>query len=222
MKKIIILGTGGNCVDILETIHEINRVSGTPVYECAGFLDDHKPNWKKEFSGVKVLGPLDSAPDYPDCLFVNGIGSPLNFWRKESIIARTRIPRNRFTTIIHPTASVSPTAVLGSGTVVLPLVTIASNAQIGDHVIVLPQAVVSHDDRIGDYTCIAGGACISGGVSVGRSCYLGANCSIIGNIHIGDYSMIGMGSVVLGHVAENSVMVGNPAQWKRKACEERN
>jgi sugar O-acyltransferase (sialic acid O-acetyltransferase NeuD family) len=220
LKKIIILGTGGNCIDILDTINCINDSKRVSSYECVGFLDDNQQNWGKEHFGVPVLGPLNSAQEYPDHFFINGIGSPLNFWKKKEIISKTNLPGERFETIIHPTASVSSMASLGYGVVVFQNVTITSNVKIGNHVIVLPNCVISHDDVLGDYTCIAGGVCISGGVTVGHSCYLGTNSAIIGNVNIGNYCLIGMGSIVLEKIADNLVVVGNPARFLRKTMPE--
>lgn len=219
-KKVIILGTGGTSVDIFDTIKAINKASNRECYECVGFLDDNRHLWGTACCGVPVLGALNSAPEYSDHFFVNGIGSQLNFWHKRTIISRTTIPDERFEIIIHPSASISSMARLGYGTVVLQNATIASNVKIGNHVIVLPSSVISHDDVIGDYSCIASGVCISGGVSVGHSCYLGTNCAIIGNVTIGNECLIGMGSVVLEHVEGNHVMVGNPARFLRKTTAE--
>jgi len=168
MKKIIICGTGGTSRDILDTINDINSLSS--LYECIGFLDDNPSNWGKEVCGIKVLGPLNIANRFTDSYFVNGIGNPSNFWKKESIIWKTNLPLERFETIVHPTASVSKMAQLGAGTVVLQNVTVSSNAKVGNHVVILPNTVISHDDIIGDYTCIAGGVCISGNVEVGKAC----------------------------------------------------
>ncbi len=215
-KKIIILGTGGNCLDILDTLNDINEARRQREYECVGFLDDDPQTWNQQLNGVLVLGALDTARQYPDCYLVNGIGSVRNFWAKREIIARTCAPRERFETIIHPTASISRTARLGCGVVVFPHVTIASHAVIDDHVIILPSSVISHDDRIGDYTCITSGVCISGGVVIGQACYLGTNASINSNIQIEDHCLVGMGSVVLSNVAANSVVVGNPARFLRQ------
>ena len=212
-KRIIILGTGGNCIDILDTINESKPISR---YECVGFLDDDERKWGKDYHGVSVLGPLHSAQKYPDHFFVNGIGSPSNFWKKRMILSKTSIPDERFETIIHPSASVSSMARLGYGTVVFQNVTITSNVRIGNHVVVLPNSVLSHDDLIGDYTCIAGGVCISGGATVGHSCYLGTNSAIMGNVSIGNCCLIGMGAVVLHNVDDNQVVVGNPARFLRE------
>jgi len=219
LKKIIILGTGGNSVDILDTLNDLNSSRKGPIYQCIGFLDDDPQRWGIDLGGATILGPLKSAIKYKDCFFINGIGSPLNFWKKSIIIKQTGMPEDRFETIIHPTASVSKMAILGKGTVVFQNVVVTSNVKIGNHVVILPNSVVSHDDIIGDYTCIAGGVCISGRVSVGNSCYLGTNSSIIGDAIIGDCCMVGMGSVVLKSVPENSTVIGNPARFLRKTIE---
>lgn len=219
-KRIIIFGTGGNCIDILDTLNDINKARGIDVYECAGFLDDDERKWDTEILGVRVLGPLASATRYEDCLFINGIGSPSNFWRKREIIARAGISDERFETIIHPTASVSRLARLGFGVVVFQNATITSNVTIGNHVVILPASVISHDCVVGDYTCITGGVCISGGVKMGHSCYVGTHASIKGDLTLGDCVLVGMGSVVLQDISANSVVVGNPAHFLRKTVME--
>jgi len=218
-KKLIILGTGGNSVDILDTVNERNAHSKKPQYECIGFLDDDQRQWGKEIWGVQVLGPLESATHYPEAHFVNGIGSECNFWKKGAIVAKTGITLDRFETIVHPTASVSRMATLGKGVVVFQQVTIANKASIGNHVIILPNSVISHDVVIGDYACITGGVCISGLVTIGCDCYLGTNSSISGSVKISNGCLIGMGSVIRHDVSENSVMVGNPARFLRKTQE---
>lgn len=220
MKSIVILGTAGNCIDILDTINDINEAQSTHRYQCVGFLDDNPLTWGREIRGVKVLGSLDQAARFTDVFFVNGIGSPQNFWLKESIISKTQLPPDRFETIIHPSASVSRMSEIGAGTVVFQNVTVTSNIRIGRHVIVLPNTVISHDDTIEDYTCIAGGVCISGEVRIGRSCYLGTNSAIRGKVQIGDYCLVGMGSVVLNDIPGNSVVQGVPARFVRKTCDQ--
>jgi NDP-sugar pyrophosphorylase family protein len=141
---------------------------------------------------VQVLGLLESTPKYPDAYFVHGIGTERSFWKKAAIIAKTRIPLNRFETIVHPTTSISRIATLGKGAVVQQ-VTIANQARIGHHVIILPNSMISYDTVIGDYSCITGGGCIAGLVTMGHNCYLATNSSIIGEVKIGHGCLIGMG-----------------------------
>jgi sugar O-acyltransferase (sialic acid O-acetyltransferase NeuD family) len=214
--RLIILGTSGTAIDVLDLIQDIEAAGG-PSFECVGFLDDNRALWGSTLQGVPVRGPLSAAPGFDDCMFVNGIGSPGNFWRKDAILAGTGLSPDRFVTLLHPTAVVSRSARLGSDVVLFPHVTIGSNARVGHHVVILPGSIVSHDAVIGDYTSIAAGVAISGAARVGRSCYLGTASSLIGGIEIGDGSLVGMGSVVLRAVSPNTVVAGNPARFLRHA-----
>jgi len=209
-KKIIILGTGGNCIDILDAINEINRIEKR--YHIVGFLDDDSTKWGTKVYGIEVLGGLDSASEFGDAFFVNGIGSPNNFWLKEKIINKTNLPIERFESIYHPSASVSQFATVGRGVVVLKNVSISSNLTIGNHVIILSNSVINHDDRIDDFVSIASSVSIAGNVHVENHCYLGGGSSIMGNITIKQKSFVGMGSVVIRDVETNTVVAGNPAK----------
>ena len=213
---VIILGVGGNCIDILDAINEMNRGRARPLMRCIGFLDDDRATWGRRIHGVKVLGPLASAGERRGACFVNGIGSPANHRSRPAIVRSTGIPDERFVTVVHPTASISALARLGHGCVVLQHATIASNVDVGHHVIILPSSIVSHDDVVGDHTAIAGGVSVSGGVRIGRACYLGTGSSIIGNVTLGDRCLVGMGSVVLKDVAADQVVAGNPARVLRR------
>jgi len=217
MKKIVILGTGGNCIDILDTLLDINDAQGKAVYQCIGFLDDNPKKRNLSFHGVSVLGPLQKMKELQDCFFVFGIGSVSNFWKRQGILLGTGVADDRFETIVHPTASVSRFAAVGLGTVVFQNVTVTSNAKVGRHVYILPNSIISHDSVIGDFTCIAGGVCVSGNAHIGQSCYLGTNSTIKDGVKIKDSCLVGMGSVVLSDVPDNTVVVGNPAKFLRNS-----
>ncbi|HUU09803.1 MAG TPA: acetyltransferase [Phycisphaerae bacterium] len=217
-KPLIILGVGGNSIDVLDAINEINARGRTPAYACIGFLDDDERLWGTSVHGVPVSGPLESAAEHTDAGFVLAVGSPSNFWRREAVAARVGLAAERYETIVHPTASVSRMSRLGPGTIVLQNATVASNVEVGRHVMILPNSVLSHDVVVGDFTCLAGGVCVSGRVSIGRSCYLGTNCSVIDGVAVGDGCLIGMGSVILADVPAGSVYVGVPGRFLRPTC----
>jgi sugar O-acyltransferase (sialic acid O-acetyltransferase NeuD family) len=214
-KRIVILGSCGTSLDILDALRDINAAAGCEKFRCIGLLDDNPSLKGSTRNGVEILGPMSLAGTL-DCLVINGIGSARTFIHKQDITARTGCPPERFATLVHPTASVSTSAVLGPGTVVLQNAVVCSNARVGAHVVVLPCAVISHDDIVGDYTCIATGACLSGGVQVGQSCYLGCRSAIRENVRIGQRCLVGMGSVVIRDVEDNSVVVGNPARLLKR------
>ncbi len=212
-RKLIIIGAVGNCIDILDTLNDINASLEDPEYTCIGFLDDDESKWQRSIYNVPVLGPIGMAERFTDTYFINGIGSPKSFRFRKQIIERLGVPAQRFVTIAHPTAAISKLSKVGRGNIFFQNVTIAANVVIGNHICVLPGSVISHDCRVGDFTCIAGGAVLSGNVTIGESCYIGAGSSLKEGIKIGDNSLIGLGGVVLRDVEPNSIVVGNPARY---------
>jgi len=215
MIPLIVFGTGGNSVEIVETVRAINAASRSgPLYTCVGFLDDDQSRRGQSSHGLPILGPIALAQELAG-QFVNGIGGPGNFWLRPAITAKAGVPIERFETLVHPAASVASTARLGRGVVVFPQAAVGSFAEVGDHVLVLPNAVVSHDVTVGAHTCITAGVCISSRVAIGDSCYLGTRSCIIGSVSIGDRALVGMGSVVLRDVPGEAVVAGSPAKFLR-------
>ncbi len=215
-KKLVIIGYGGNCLDIAEAVLDINEAAGRPVYECIGFLDDAPA--VQDGNGLPVLGPLSAAESFgSDTFFVNGIGSPGSYRCKERIVAGLGIPNERFATLVHPRSFVSRSASLGPGTVLLPNVSVSVNAVVGAHVIVLPGSVINHDAVVGDFCCLASGVCLSGNVRLGARVYVGCNACVREGTTVGAGSLIGMGAAVVADVPADSVMVGNPARLLRQA-----
>jgi len=211
-QPILILGTGGNAIDILDTLLCLNRTGTEAFWEPRGFLDDDPARQGTRIHSYPVLGPIEAAMSFPECRLVNGIGSPSSYLGKAALITRTGASAERFATLIHPTASVSSLARLGLGTVLLQQTVVASNASVGSHAIILPQSVVSHDAEVGDFSCIAGGVVLCGGVHVGTSCYIGAGSLIRQGVRVGDGALVGMGAVVVRDVPPGATVAGNPAR----------
>ena len=65
IQDVVILGTGGNCVDIFDAIHAINATAGAARLRCIGFLDDDAAKHGTSILGVPVLGdaPIGHIPD---------------------------------------------------------------------------------------------------------------------------------------------------------------
>ncbi|OGE34542.1 hypothetical protein A3C32_04330 [Candidatus Daviesbacteria bacterium RIFCSPHIGHO2_02_FULL_41_14] len=215
MKKIIILGAGGNSRDIVDMIADINELRET--YQLIGILDDDRKLKGSKIMDVKVLGTIKDAYRYTDCYFVNGVYSVINFFTNEDILKRSGISLRKFVTIIHPTASISRTVKLGKGVVVLPGVVLRTNVHIGNHVTLHPGVVVGHDTKIGDFTFLASKVAVGGYVRISKSCFIGSNSTLRERIKLGRYSIVGMGSVVLKDVPDESVFVGNPAKFLKKS-----
>jgi sugar O-acyltransferase (sialic acid O-acetyltransferase NeuD family) len=210
MIDVVILGAGGTAREVLSWLAEPG--DRAPAYRCVGMLDDDDTLQGTQVVSARVVGRIADARQWSTARFVDALGGPRSFRWRSSIVARAGVAHDRFETIVHPAAYVSPTSRLGMGCLVFPHATIGAGVTLGHHVTVLPGAVLNHDAHVGDFTIIASGVSISGNVVIGRSSYLGTACCIIGGISIGDEALIGMGAVVLEDVAAGVTVVGNPAR----------
>jgi sugar O-acyltransferase (sialic acid O-acetyltransferase NeuD family) len=208
-QPLVILGTGGSALDVLDIVVAINNVA--PTWQIAGFLDDAKPPGSRHLD-FEVLGPLRSAPRDRGTWFINTIGSDRSYRRRPEILASTGLPPDRFATLVHPGAAVSAQARLGRGVCVNFGVSIGGGARISDQVTLCPGVIVGHDAVVEDFTILAPGAIVSGFVHVGRACYLGAGAVVRQNVHVGAGALVGMGAAVVRDVAPETVVVGNPAR----------
>ncbi|NJL74792.1 MAG: acetyltransferase [Saprospiraceae bacterium] len=114
--------------------------------------------------------------------------------------------------IIHPSATISPKAVVGAGTMVAAQVAINALAHVGKGVICNTNCIIEHECEIGNFVHIAPGAVLAGNVKIGAGTFVGANAVVKQGVSIGEGVTIGAGTVVLKDVADGIVLVGNPGK----------
>lgn len=117
-----------------------------------------------------------------------------------------------FGKVIHPAATLSPTAEVAEGTAVMAGCVVNAAARIGRHVILNTSCSVDHHCVIGDFAHISPGATLCGGVTVGEGTQVGAGATVIQNITIGKWAVIGAGSVVTKDVPDRAVVTGVPGR----------
>ena len=203
MTKILIFPHNGNGLEALDGLREN--------YELVGFVDDELPKQGRHAGGYDVFS-REAFARYPEAKILAVPGSPWTFRERKKIIEGLGIAGERFATVIHPRASVSPLAKIGKNALIMAGVVVTSNARIGDHVCILPNSVIHHDVEVGDFTMIAANVTLAGYAKVGKNCYLGSAVSVSNRVEIGDGTMVGMAANVIRSVPANSTVVGNPAK----------
>lgn len=208
-RPLVIVGAGGLARETAEAVHAINDVH--PTWELLGFVDDSARLHGEIVDGLPVLGSIELVRDHP-ALLVVCTASPKNNGSRRAIVERLALPRERYVTLVHPTASVARSAAVGAGSVLLAFVVVTGPARIGNHVAMMPQVVVTHDDTIGDYVTVAAGVRLGGGVVIEDGAYLGSGCSVRENLTVGAGALIGMGAVVTNGVPAGQTWFGVPAR----------
>ena len=212
MKKLVILGGHGNGTVVASTVLDINKQA--PQWQLLGWLNDFE---SKPINGLPVLGKIERTAvaellKDPDVHFFYALISLKMNHRFLSKLTNLGIPRERFATLVHPTAVVSDHAELGYGTCIQPFVSVGPNVTVGDHVQIYAQSLLGHGAILKNYAYVANNACIGAHVVLEEGAYLGTNCSTLESITLGAWSVTGIGSVVIRDVEPYCTVVGNPAR----------
>lgn len=204
MTQIIFFPHNGNS---LEAIYCLNKTQ-----KLLGFIDDDKQKQGMTLHGYKIFNrKIIKSNAKAKILAVPG--SPSTYKERRKIINSLGIQPERYISLVHPRATVSPLAKIGDNVLIMAGVVVTSNAVIGNNVCVLPNSVIHHDVKIGDYTLIGSNVTIAGRVTIGENCYVGSGSSIINDVEIGDNVLIGMATNVICSVKKNTRVVGNPARY---------
>src|SRR6516164_9374450 len=203
MKDLVILGAGGMSREIADAVADINRVERQ--WNLLGFLDVDPAKHGKIVAGLPVLGPIDCARQHA-AHYIVGVARVGDPWRRRRIVERLALPRERFATIIHPSATI------GVGTAILQNAVVTTDVVIGDHVLIHYNATISHDAVIEDFVTMAPGSLIAGSVRLCAGVYLGAGSQVINDVTVNEAAVVGLGAIVIRDVISGETGVGNPAR----------
>jgi sugar O-acyltransferase (sialic acid O-acetyltransferase NeuD family) len=211
MKKMFVYGASGHgkvVADILLACKE---------HDFVGFIDDNDELQGQTILGRPVCGNgnwLQLEAGKMRIAIALGIGN--NFVRQQ-VAGKCLAWGTELTTVMHPSAAVSGSARLGSGTVVMAQAAINPDAKIGRGAIVNTAASVDHDVEIGDFAHVAPNATMGGASRLGMLSQLGIGAVIIQNVGIGARSIVGAGAVVVSDIPDGVVAFGVPARIHRKS-----
>ena len=143
---LIILGAGGSSREILGAAEDINRRE--PQWRVLGFLDDNPALLGKTVDGLPVLGPLAAAREHTAQLIV-GIAS----WRKpgarRDVVLRLGLPRERYATVIHPSASINSRVTIASAAIITGGVRLRAGCYLGAGCTIMNGVTVNEGALVG-------------------------------------------------------------------------
>ena len=216
MKKLVIVGGIGNGAVALSTVVDINNSEdGYNTWEVLGFLNDSAD--KAQVEGFPWLGPIESSSVQrlrarKDVYFLWTLFSTR---LRQDMAVRLQglgIEREKWATLVHPTAVVSRFAKIGRGVIVHAQAAVGVGARIGNHVQLFGQSFVGHNTFVRDYVYLANGARVSSFVTLEEGAYIGMGASVREFVQVGKWAVVGMGAVVLENVKPHATVVGIPAR----------
>jgi len=208
--NLIIIGAGGSSRDIAEAIASSDPEKKN--WNLLGFLDDDAAKQGTIVDGIPVLGVLDSVSTYPDAKVLIGVAGYQESSTRKNLVQRLGLPDERYTTFVHPSAFLSPSAKIGLGVAVLQNVVISSSATIGSHVLLSPGTAIGHDAVVHDYVVLAAEALVCGNVAIHECAFIGARSVLSPATVVGAGVLVGIGAVVVQDVEPGATVFGNPAR----------
>lgn len=203
------LGAGGHAKVLVDAI----RARGT--HDVVALLDADPDLHGREVAGVPVEGDDERLPELREAGIEKGfvgIGSIGRADTRVDLFARLVDHDFEPVTVVHPAATVSPSAELASGPIVLANAVVNADTIVQDNVIVNTGSVIEHDCRLRDHAHVAPGAVLGGTVDVGERAHVGLGASVSEAVTIGKDAVLGAGAVVVDDVEPRTTVAGVPAE----------
>lgn len=203
---VIIIGDGGHA-------HVLAEILEQDGWRVLGALSKTRETVSSA-SALALLGTDDDIVAFPpdSVRLACGIGSVGNPTTRMAALERFRSQRYTFVPVVHASAIVSASAVLGRSVQILAGAIVNPHARLGDDVIVNTGAIVEHDCRVDDDAHVATGARLGGDVRVGAGAHIGAGATVLQGVRIEANAIVGAGAVVTRDVPIGVTVVGVPAR----------
>lgn len=205
MSDLLVVGAGGHARVVLDVLTALGQAASL-------VLDDDEKRWGTLLHGVTVSGPIvrlqELRPGGVTAAFV-ALGDNA---RRRDLDAWVRAEGLRVPSIIHPSASVSATAVIESGALICAGAIVGPGSRVGKGAIVNTGAQVDHDCVVGEFAHLAPASVLCGGVRVGALSFVGARAAVAPGLTLGARSVAGLGAAVIRDVPDGTTVVGVPAR----------
>lgn len=207
MKNLYIVGAGGCGREVLQWVLDINKI--TVQWSVKGFLDENLNALNGKVCRYTILDKPSTYKIQADDVFVCAIGDGAT---RKKVVENLEARGAHFISVVHPTAVVADTAVLGKGTILYPFSLVSDNTRIGNGCIINMFSSVAHDVVMGDYCTVSAHCDITGQCMLGNNVFLGSGAGMVPGVTVGNNVFICAGSTVMSRVKDGIKVIGTPAK----------
>jgi len=208
MHDLVIVGNGGHAKIVIDILEERGD------YNILGIITKNKSN-EIGIGGYPILGNDNLLKE----LFkkgvkfaVMGVGGYTDNSLRKRIYENLKKIGFQVISAIHPTASISRTALIGEGNVVFSGVVINPYARLGDNIIVGTGSTIDHDSVIKDHSFISAGVTVGAETKLEEEVLLGLGSKVMAGVNICKGALIGAGALVTGKISKPGTYFGMPAK----------
>lgn len=207
MKRLIILGAGNMAK--IATEYAMLSKDYNKEWAIVGCLEFEGKDTVADPKYPPIIGTIEGyQPTEEDVFFCS---YALVEDRKKSVQLMEQ-KGAKFINLIHPSANVLSTSILGVGNMIGAFTTISVNVKIGNHTIIQDHCNIGHDSVIGDFSHLYVGNIVCGINTLGECTTVYTGSVIYPKLKVGGGATIGAGSVVMRAVKPGTTVMGNPAK----------
>ena len=207
-KSIYLIGVG----NYTEVIIELARDCG---YTIEGLYHYNSDRLGDIVDGIEIIGTTQDIfeKDITNQNFGITIG---NNNKRATLANKIREAGGTTPSLIHPKATISPSARIGKGCFIHHGAFVWTGSTIDNDCILSPNAFVAHHSKVNSGCSITPYSVVGSYCELEEQVVMGINSNTISNITIGKNTVIGAKANVIRNCEPNVTMVGNPAKKLNK------
>jgi len=194
-KEVILIGSGGNTLDIFETLEKLN-------FKVKGYIDKVKDI---NLENLEYLGNDDVKLSENDLVIITfaGIGKGIALRRKFF-----NIYKKYCISLIFPNCSVSKfSKISNKGVLICGSSLIKSCVSIEENVFINSGTIIGHHTIVKSNSVISLGVLIGGNVCIEENVFIGMGARIFQGVTIGKDSIVGAGCIIRKDLEPNSRII---------------
>lgn len=204
-KEIYIIGAG----TYGEAMFELAELLG---YKIKGFYDEDENKVNQKIMGIDVIGKFSeiNISEINKRSFIVAIG---NNEVRYNIMEKINHYMGETPTLIHPSATISPSAEVGRGAYIQANVFLWTKVKIEKYCIISPGVVIAHHTEVGKACLISTLTGVGASIKIADKVFIGMGSTIVTGVsYIGERTIIGAGALLLNDADKNSTYIGVPAK----------